>query len=249
MLKKRLIPSLLYRKNVLVKGKKFISKRKIGSIIESIKVYNLREVDELILLDVDKKDSEPDLNIISEAASECFVPLAVGGGIRNLNMIYDILRSGADKVCINSHVVKNPSFIKEASKEFGSQCIVVSVDYVFHNKKNFIYVDSGKTRTNLEVLPFLKMAEDLGAGEFLLNSINRDGMMNGYDYEFIRKVKKNIKTPLIPSGGAGNCKDILKLFSYCKVDAASASSIFHFTQITPKDVKIYLKKNKINVRI
>jgi cyclase len=249
VLKKRLIPSLLYRENVLVKGKKFITKRKIGSIIESIKVYNLREVDELILLDVDKKDSEPDLNIISEAASECFVPLAVGGGIRNLNMIYDILRSGADKVCINSHVVKNPSFIKEASKEFGSQCIVVSVDYLSHNKKNLIYVDSGKTRTNLEILPFLKMAEDLGAGEFLLNSINRDGMMNGYDYEFIRKVKKNIKTPLIPSGGAGSCNDILKLFSYCKVDAASASSIFHFTQITPKDVKIYLKKNKINVRI
>jgi cyclase len=249
VLKKRLIPSLLYRENVLVKGKKFISKRKIGSIIESVKVYNLREVDELILLDVDKKDSEPDLNIISEAASECFVPLVVGGGIRNLNMIYDILRSGADKVCINSHVVKNPSFVKEASKEFGSQCIVVSVDYLSHNKKNLIYIDSGKTRTNLDVLPFLKMAEDLGAGEFLLNSINKDGMMNGYDYEFIRKVKKNIKIPLIPSGGAGNADDILKLFSYCKVDAASASSIFHFTQITPKDVKIYLKKNKINVRI
>jgi len=249
VLKKRLIPSLLYRENVLVKGKKFVSKRKIGSIIEAVKVYNLREVDELILLDVDKKYSEPDLNIISEVASECFVPLAVGGGIKSLNMIYDVLRNGADKVCINSHVIKNPNFIKEASKEFGSQCIVVSVDYIFHNKKNLIYVDSGKVRTNFEVINFLKMAEDLGAGEFLLNSISRDGMMVGYDYEFIRKVKKNIKIPLIVSGGAGSCEDIFKLFSYCKVDAASASSIFHFTQITPKDVKVYLKKKNINVRI
>ena len=162
MLKKRLIPTLLYREGVLVKGKKFISKRKIGSIIESIKVYNLREVDELLLLDVNKKDIAPDLNIISEAASECFVPLAVGGGIKNLNMIYDILRSGADKVCINSHAVRNPNFIKEAAKEFGSQCIVISVDYIFQNKKNYIYVDSGTVRTNFEVLNFLKMAEDLG---------------------------------------------------------------------------------------
>ena len=249
MLKKRLIPSLLYREGVLVKGKKFISKRKIGSIIESIKVYNLREVDELILLDVDKKDTELDLNIISEAASECFVPLVVGGGIRTLNMIYDILRSGADKVCINSYAIRNPNFIKEAAKEFGSQCIVISVDYIFQNKKNYIYVDSGTVRTNFEVLNFLKMAEDLGAGEFLLNSINRDGMMNGYDYEFIKKIKNKIKIPLIASGGAGNCDHILKLFSYCKVDAASASSLFHFTEITPKEVKKFLEKNKINVRI
>lgn len=249
MLKKRLIPTLLYRESVLVKGKKFISKRKIGSLMEAVKVYNLREVDELILLDIDEKDNGPDLNIISEAASECFVPLAVGGGIKNLKMIYNILRSGADKVCINSNAIKNHNFIKDASKEFGSQCIVVSVDYISQNKKNFVYINSGKVRTNLEVLNFLKIAEDLGAGEFLLNSINRDGMMNGYDYEFIRKIKKNIKIPLIASGGAGNCNDILKLFSYCKVDAASASSIFHFTKITPKDVKIFLKKNKINVRI
>jgi cyclase len=249
VLKKRLIPSLLYRENVLVKGKKFISKRKIGSILESIKVYNLREVDELILLDVDKKNNGPDLNIISEAASECFVPLAVGGGIKNLNMIYNVLKSGADKVCINSHAIKNPNFIKDASKEFGSQCIVISVDYISKNKKNLIYTDSGKAKTDFEVLNFLKMAEDLGAGEFLLNSINRDGMMNGYDYEFIRMIKNKIKIPLIASGGAGNCDHILKLFSYCKADAASASSLFHFTEITPKEVKIFLEKNKINVRI
>lgn len=249
MLKKRLIPTLLYRENVLVKGKQFISKRKIGSIIESVKVYNLREVDELILLDVDKGSDEPDLNIISEAATECFVPLAVGGGIKNLNMIYNILRSGADKVCINSHAIKNPNFIKDASREFGSQCIVISVDYISNKKKNLICVDSGKVKTDIEVLNFLKKAEDLGAGEFLINSINRDGMMNGFDYEFIKRIKKNIKIPIIISGGAGSCKDILKLFSYCKVEAVSASSIFHFTEITPKDVKIFLKKNKINVRI
>ncbi len=249
MLKKRLIPTLLYKEGVLVKGKKFISNRKIGSVIESVKVYNLREVDELILLDINKKDNKPDLNIITEVAAECSVPLAVGGGIKTLEMIYSILRCGADKVCINSYAIKNPNFIKEASREFGSQCIVISIDYINKDKKSLIYADCGKQKTNYELFNFLKIAEDLGAGEFLINSINRDGMMNGFDYKIIKKIKEKIKIPLIVSGGASSCKDILKLFKYCNVEAVSASSIFHFTTITPNDVKIFLKKNKIDVRI
>jgi cyclase len=247
MLKKRVIPALLIKDNLLVKTKKFKSPRSIGSIIESVKLYDLREVDELVLLDISdkKKRNEPNYSTITEVSKECFVPLCVGGGINDIKTIYKILNSGADKVSINTQAIQNPKFIKESAKEFGSQCIVVSIDY-YKKGKNFLLHNSEK---NYYLDEYVDIIQDMGAGEIILTCVDKEGTNEGFDYETIKRIKKKISIPIIASGGAGEYEHMLKAFNYCNVDAVLASSIFCFSDKTPKNAKIFLQQNGINVRI
>jgi cyclase len=248
MLKKRVIPALLIKDNLLVKTKKFKSPRSIGSIIEAVKLYDLREVDELVLLDISdrKKRNEPNYATIAEVSKECFVPLCVGGGINDIKTIYKVLNSGADKVSINTHAIHNPKFIKEAAKEFGSQCIVVSIDYYKNGKNSFLKNNSEK-KCYLD--EYVDIIQDMRAGEIILTCVDKDGTNEGFDYETIKRIKKKISIPIIASGGAGKYEHMLKAFKYCNADAVLASSIFCFSDKTPKNAKIFLKQNGINVRI
>jgi imidazole glycerol-phosphate synthase subunit HisF len=247
MLKKRVIPALLIKDNLLVKTKKFKSPRSIGSIIESVKLYDLREVDELVLLDISdkKKRNEPNYSTIAEVSKECFVPFCVGGGINDIKTIYKVLNSGADKVSINTQAIHNPKFIKEAAKEFGSQCIVVSIDY-YKKGKNFLLHNSEKKYYLDEYIDIIK---DMGPGEIILTCVDKEGTNEGFDYETIKRIKKKLSIPIIASGGAGKYEHMLKAFNYCNVDAVLASSIFCFLDKTPKNAKFFLQQNGINVRI
>ena len=173
----------------------------------------------------------------------------MGGGIKNLNQIYKIFKNGADKVTINSEAFLNPHFILEASKEFGSQCIVASIDYKKKKEQNLVYINSGKTETNTNVIEFSKLMQDMGSGEILLTSIDKDGTMLGYDYNILKEVKKNLNIPIIASGGAGSYEDMFKAINYSKVDAVAASSVFYFRNMTPKKAKLYLKEKGVDVRI
>ena len=251
MLKTRIIPTLLFKNHSLVKGKNFDSSRVVGSVLESVKLYEVREVDELIFLDINatKNRCDPEYDYIETISKDCFVPLCVGGGIKNLKQIYKIFKSGADKVSINSEAFLNPHFILEASKEFGSQCIVISIDYKKKDEQNLVYINSGKTKTNTSVIEFSKQMQDMGSGEILLTSIDKDGTMLGYDYSTLKEVKENLNIPIIASGGAGSYEDMFKAISYSKVDAVAASSIFYFRNMTPKEAKLYLVEKGINVRI
>lgn len=250
MLKKRIIPTLLWKNFGLVKGKKFDSWRRVGTVLPSIKIYNSRDVDELFLLDINAtiENREPDEQSIKSFSSECSVPFCVGGGINRLSQIEYLLASGADKVCINSAAYNNPTFIKEAVKIFGSQCIVISIDYKTINEKKNCYSNSGKLKIEKDPIEWAKEMEQAGCGEILFTSIDHDGTLEGYDVVGIKKLSKSVKIPIIASGGAGNFEDFIFLFKNLDISGAAAASIFHFTEITPKLIKNQLAKNNILVR-
>ena len=251
MLKIRIIPTLLWNGSELVKGEKFDNQRRIGSVLPAIKVYNMRKVDELILLDImaTQENRLIDCAQVADFAKECFVPFTVGGGISSIDDIKKILNSGADKVCINSFAYKDPQFIRQASNYFGKQCIVVSIDVLKNSKEDyFCYSNSGKKNTGINVVEWVKIVEELGAGEILITSIDRDGTMQGYDFELIKKITNLVNIPIIASGGAANCDDIYEIISKTNISAVSIASIFNFTEVTPLDIKKYLMVKNIPVR-
>ena len=250
MLKIRIIPTLLYSHN-LVKGKNFKSWRVVGNLYQMVKLYNLREVDELIFFDIDAGHKGLiQLSLIDEFADECFVPLTVGGGVKKMKDIEDLLKVGADKICINTASIENIKFIEEAVKRYGSQCIVISIDYKLNEKKQFeVFKNSGRERTGLLLEEYVKRISDIGPGEIILTSIDHEGVMKGYDIKNILKMNKISSSQIIASGGAGNCEDVYQVIKETGVKAATASSIYHFTETTPLDVKKYLKKKGILVRI
>lgn len=251
MLKTRIIPTLLFKELGLVKGRGFDSWRRVGSVMQAVKVYNLRKVDELIFVDITATEEgrPPDFKTIDEIADECFMPLTVGGGIKTIEDIKNLLWVGADKVAINTEAVLRPEFIKEASDQFGSQCIVVSIDAKKERETYKVYVNSGKTRTEIDPVVFAKKAEEMGAGEILLTSIDRDGTYEGYDIALIKAVSKEVSIPVIASGGAGNYNDMFLAISEGGAFAVAAASIFHYTQQTPLEAKKFLKEKGINVRL
>jgi cyclase len=210
----------------------------------------MRQVDELIVVDISatKEGRCPDFEVVKEFSCECFVPLTVGGGIRSIEDIRNLLKAGADKVCINSFVYQNPDFIKQVAEIFGSQCIVVSVD-AKKDQDGFYqcYSHSGTKPTGIKVEEWVKRVEDLGAGEILITSIDRDGTMQGYDLDLIKLVTKNVKVPVIASGGSGKYEDLLDAISV-GAKAVSAASIFQFTEQTPLEAKKFLASNGILVR-
>ena len=250
MHKLRIVPTLLYKNN-LVKGKNFKSWRVVGNLYQMIKLYNLREVDELIFFDIEaNKKNSIQFSLIDEFADECFVPLTVGGGIKSLDDIENLLKVGADKVCINSRAVTDIRFVEEAINKYGSQCIVISLDYKKNDEdQKEIYINSGKTPTGLILENIVEKLNKIEPGEILITSIDHDGIMNGYDTENIKKICKISDVPLIASGGAGKLDDFHKLIEETNIKALSAASIFHFTEITPLDVKRYLFQKGVKVRL
>lgn len=251
MLKVRIIPTLLFKDFGLVKGVKFDSWRRVGSVIQSVKVYNMREVDELIFLDItaSKENREPDFKTVDEIADECFMPLTVGGGVKTIEDIRKLLQVGADKISINTAAVVNPQIIKLAAQKFGSQCVVVSIDVKKTSLGYEIFIYSGTKATGLNPVSFAKEVEALGAGEILLTSIDQDGTMEGYDIDLIKSVTSVVSIPVIASGGAGNFEHMAQAVIEGKASAVAAASIFHFTQQTPLEAKHFLKQRINNIRL
>ncbi len=249
MLKKRIIPTLLVKKTGLYKGKRFSSDRNVGALMPAIRTYNMRDVDEIIILDIEatKDKSDPNLELINEISENCFVPMTVGGGINNIQQAYKLFRNGADKISINSHLYKNLNFISEISGEFGSQSIVASVDVKKLGNKWICFSHNGKNNTKYEVLDWCKKLENEGIGEIILCSIDKDGMMEGYEQELIAYISSNINIPIIASGGAGSYTDFEKAIRN-GASAVAAASIFHFTYRTPNEAKNYLFSKNIPVR-
>jgi len=231
MIINRIIPCLLLKNKGLVKSIKFKDYTYIGDPINAVKIFNEKEVDELIFLDIDATNNkmDPPYKLIENIASECFMPFCYGGGINNIEQISKIIKSGAEKIAINTKAFEDPKFIEEAVKEFGSSTIVVSIDY----KKNFlgkyqVYTHSGKKNTNMSPVEYAKKVEQLGAGEIFLNSIEKDGTMTGYDIEQVQKVSTAVGIPIIASGGAGSLSDIEQVLTQGKASAAAAGSFFVF---------------------
>lgn len=251
MLKKRIIPTLLWKDMGLVKGVSFNSWRRIGTVLPAIKVYNMRQVDELIIVDIlaSEQEREPDYYSISEFSAECFVPLTVGGGIKNVEEVKQILRSGADKVTINTALYNNLSLISCIANTFGSQCIVASIDAKKNTSGQYeCYSYSGKRPMNIKPDLWAKELEKAGAGEILITSIDNDGTMQGYDIELIKSITDTVNIPVIASGGAGNYFHMFEVINKTAVDAIAAASIFHFTEQTPIEAKEYLSSRNIPVR-
>lgn len=246
------MPTLLFKDFGLVKSIRFDSWRRIGSVMQAVKVYNLREVDELVFLDISATPNNrpPDFETVDEIADECFMPLTVGGGVRSVADVRRLLEVGADKVVINTAAVENPELIKLAAQKFGSQCVVVSIDTKQDSNGTYqVWTRAGTQKTGKDPVLWSKEVESLGAGEILLTSIDRDGTMSGYDLDLIQKVTEAVSIPIIASGGAGSYEDMASVLLSGKASAVAAASIFHFTEQTPLEAKRFLASRGLRVRL
>lgn len=251
MLKVRLIPTLLWKDVGLVKGIKFDSWRRVGTVLPAIKVYNTRDVDELILLDITAtpEKHELDYDSIEEFSSECFVPLTVGGGVDDIDKVQILLQCGADKVTINSAAYDNPQLIADAANRFGSQCIVASIDAQKNLAGSHECVSHCGTRAQGRAPgEWAAELEKLGAGEILITSVEQDGTMQGYDLDLIQQITKAVSLPVIAAGGAGSPDDMFQAIYESHASAVAAASLFHFTELTPAECKTYLAGKGIPVR-
>jgi cyclase len=252
MLKIRVMPTLLYRDYGLVKGVSFDSWRIVGSAMQTVKVYNLREVDGLVFLDITatRDNRPPDYMTVDELADECFMPMTVGGGVHTIEHVQALLRVGADKVAINTAAVENPELIQQVARRFGAQCAVVSIDARRHQDGTYeVFTRSGTMPTGKDPVELAREVEAFGAGEILLTSIDRDGTMSGYDIELNRRVSEAVGIPVIASGGAGSYEDMVQVLQETRILAVAAASIFHFTQQTPLEAKKYLRSQGFRVRL
>jgi cyclase len=249
MLKKRIIPCLDVNEGRVVKGINFEDLIDAGDPIEQAKFYFEEGADELCFLDINASHENRDTmyDMVKKVSEVCFIPFTVGGGIRKIEDVRNLLLSGADKVTINSSAVKNPDLVKEASKKFGNQCIVVAID-AKKNKQNYeIFINGGRVATGINALDWAQKMQDFGAGEILLTSMDRDGTKSGYDLELVKLVADHVQIPVIASGGVGNLEHLVEGVN-SGADAILAASIFHFKQYSIKEAKNYLKKNNILVR-
>lgn len=227
----RIIPILLLKNTGLYKTQKFKEPKYIGDPINAIKIFNEKEVDEIAFLDItaSKENKTPNFSMLQDIASECFMPLGYGGGIQSIEMIREILNVGVEKAIINTQAVKNPSLISEASRYFGSSTVVVSIDV----KKNIfgkyqVYINGGSEKTNLEPISWAKEVEKLGAGEIIINSIEHDGTLKGYNFDLIRSVATAVNIPVIAAGGASGMPDFVKAVRECEASAVAAGAYFVF---------------------
>jgi cyclase len=236
MLKVRVIPILTFNGFGLVKTKKFSNPRMVGNPVQAARVYNSRGVDELAFIDIfaTKQNRKINLNLVKDVIKQCFMPVSIGGGIQNIDDINDLLRIGADKVIIRNKALTDLDFIRKAVDFFGSQCISISVDAFRQEDSYKIYNDLG---LDIRVDDFLMHMQNLGVGEIVLNSVDNDGMMQGFDLELVKEMDKIIKVPVIVAGGGGTPSHFADLFSQTNIEAVGAASIFHFTQYTPLDIK------------
>jgi cyclase len=251
MLKVRIMPTLLYKDVGLVKGTRFDSWRRVGSAMQTVKVFNLRQVDELILLDIraSLEGRGPDLAIVDELADECFMPLTVGGGVRTIDDVRSLLMVGADKVSMNTAAIENPALIKEVADRFGSQCAVVSIDARRTRDGSYeVWTHAGTRPTGRNPVDVARELESLGAGEIIVTSIDHDGVMDGYDLELTHLISQVVRVPVIASGGAGTYEDMANALAVGGASAVAAASMFHFTEQTPLAAKRYLGDRGFAVR-
>ena len=261
MVKTRLIPVLYIKNGLIVRSEDFLHHKIIGNIVNEAERYNQWNVDELIYIDISRDDSydlrRDDLkvesystidDVIKKISKVCFMPLAFGGKIRTLEEIDTRIKNGADKITLNTGAFLNPDLISEASKKYGAQCVVISIDYKVIDNEPIVFIENGTKNTGVTIFDWVKECEELGAGEIFLNAIDRDGKANGYDVENIKKVVQSTKLPVIACGGAGDFYDFVDLAEETNVSAIAAGNIFHFTEGSYPRAKKLLKKNKINVR-
>lgn len=250
MLKKRIIPCLDIKDGTTVKGINFVGLRDAGNPVELAKKYCEQGADELVFLDISATNEKRKtlIHLVEELSKELNIPFTVGGGISTLEDVDLLLKAGADKVSLNSSVVKNPQLISDISQRFGNQCVVVAVDSKQIGDQDFVFVNGGKIKTDLQTLEWIKRAEDLGAGEILLTSMDFDGTKQGFDVRLLKQVSEICNLPLIASGGAGKIDDFTEVFSKTNATGALAASIFHFGEVEIPNLKSNLKNNKIAIR-
>lgn len=250
MLKTRVIPTLLWKQFGLVKGVGFDSWRRVGPVLPAIKVYNQREVDELILVDITAyvSESNPDYESIDDFGKDCFVPLTFGGGIRHIDQIQTLLRAGVDKISLNTSLYEKPDLVTQIANRHGSQCVVASLDVRTDGSGWRCFSRAGTFDTGKEVVRWARELEDKGAGEILLTSIERDGTFQGYDLKLVEAVVSAVSIPVIASGGAGNYQHMVEVVRDAGASAVAAASIFHFTELTPAGAKQAMAEAGIPVR-
>ena len=252
MIAKRIIPCLDVNKGRVVKGVSFINLKDAGDPVELAAFYDKEGADEIVFLDITASHERRKtvVELASRTAEKVFIPYTIGGGIGSIEDIREILRRGADKVSINTSAVEDPALVSRASKVFGSQCIVVAIDGKY-KKNNFweVYIHGGRTPTGKNVVKWAKEVEQLGGGEILLTSMDKDGTKDGYDIELTAAVTSVVNIPVIASGGAGKLEHLRDVIKYADADAVLVASIFHYGQNTIKEAKEYLKSEGINVRI
>jgi len=252
MITKRIIPCLDVKNGRVVKGKNFLGLNDVDSPVKLAAEYSASGADELVFYDITASVEERKLfsDILRESASNVFIPLTVGGGINSVDDFSRVLESGADKVSVNSGAIRNPSIIYEAAKKFGSQCVVLSADIKRVDGQFRVFAKGGREDTGIEAISWLIQGVESGAGELVVNSIDTDGVKNGFDIELLQMVCDAVKIPVIASGGAGKVEHFIDLFKKVpEIDAGLAASVFHFGEIKICDLKKELKANGINVRI
>ena len=251
MLAKRIIPCLDVKDGRVVKGTQFVDLKDAGDPVENAKVYDEQGADEIAFLDITASHEKREIliDIVRRTAEEIFIPLTVGGGVRNLKDIRKLLKAGADKVSINTAAVKDPSFVKRASMRFGSQCIVIAIDAKRRGQGWEAYTHGGRIPTGIDALLWAKEMEKLGAGEILLTSMDRDGTKDGYDIGLTRTISESVDIPVIASGGVGTLEHLYEGLALGKASAVLAASIFHYREYTIAQVKSFLKEKGVAVRL
>ena len=250
MLAKRIIPCLDVKDGRVVKGTNFVNLRDAGDPVEAGLRYSEEGADELVFLDITASSDRRNIvaEMVRRVADTINIPFTVGGGLRTVDDIQDILRCGADKVSLNTSAVDDPSLVQRAAERFGSQCIVVAIDARRENGNAKVYTHGGRERTDLDVVEWAKKVADLGAGEILLTSMDADGTKNGYDLDLTRRVAEAVRIPVIASGGAGNLEHLYKGLTDGSASAVLAASIFHFRELTIGQAKSYLRERGVAVR-
>lgn len=250
---KRIIPCLDVRNGKVVKGINFVGIKEVGNPVELREYYYKQGADEIVFLDITATHEGRGImeSVVQQVAERIFIPFTVGGGLKDIDDIKRILRAGADKVSLNSSAVKNKKLIKEGAYYFGKQCIVLAVDAKkkFDNSGWNVFINGGRIDTGIDVIKWIEEATKLGAGEILLTSMDSDGTKNGFDLELTRKVSEITNVPVIASGGGGSLKDFENVFIEGKAHAALAASLFHYGELSIKEVKLYLREMGIAVRI
>ncbi|MEO2069338.1 MAG: imidazole glycerol phosphate synthase subunit HisF [Desulfurobacteriaceae bacterium] len=251
MLAKRIIPCLDVKEGRVVKGINFVNLIDAGDPVENAKVYDEQGADELVFLDITASYEKRNImiDVVKKTAEQVFMPLTVGGGVKSVEDIRNLLNAGADKVSINTAAVKNPNLIYEAAKLFGSQCIVVAIDAKRKGNSWEVYIHGGRTPTGINAIEWAKRVVDLGAGEILLTSMDKDGTKSGYDIELTKAIAEAVSVPVIASGGAGTKEHFYEGLTEGKADAVLAASVFHFKEISIPELKKYLKEKGVCVRI
>ena len=254
MLAKRILPCLDVNNGRVVKGVNFVDLKDAGDPVELAKVYNDAGADELVFLDITATHEARDtiIDVVYRTAEQVFIPLTVGGGIKTLDNVKNLLRAGADKVSINSTAVKNPDFINAASDRFGVQCIVVAIDARRRNDPNNpgwdVYVRGGRENTGIDAIQWAQEVTKRGAGELLITSMDADGTKAGYDLELTRAIADKVEIPVIASGGAGNCQHIYEALTDGKAEAALLASLLHYGELTVNEIKHFLRNHQVPVR-